>query len=1331
MYAGGIIVNALKSYILRYLEEQAVRKMIFEVSADQIERLDQNQLVKLLGRVIHAELAKHDIPLRSGTAPTQITIPDGGDDGRVSWTGGPSETNWLPSRFVIFQAKKGKTTPTGLKKEVWKKSSNKAAPELSEAVEEVLQHGGSYIVVTATPVVGTKVTNRITKIREGITEAGGNPSLLSAIEIYDSNKIASWTNVHPSVALWLNSLLREFNLQGFQSYEDWGKASDVSELPFQQSEEPRFVLEGNITRIWNNEDDGITKPKTFVEIRQLVNDFFRSKGNSIRVVGPSGIGKTRLTHELVSVEIEPQQDFLHKCQVVYCVYDDVRERIVNITRELVALGSRSVLVVDDCPESEHAKLSELVNREESRCLLVTTGVETKSQGNRKNLVIRIGSASEELIKKIAGSVNERVSNRNSFLIRELSQGFPKMAILASRAIEDGDEELTSVESLVTRIVWGRRQEDPAAFESLQLFSLFSIIGMENEASGGLEALASFSNKPYRIMYQQLTGFVGRGVVRRQGDYGLVQPIPLAMRLAHGWIESQPSGTLEELFQSVNGSLKLSMISRLRWLSLSEKAIALAAKLVNDVMLSGSALGDFEWSLLDGLVHLSPDAVMLYFSNFLGDKVVDELLEFDQGRRQTIVALEKLVFRHQTFLDAARLLMKLSAAETERWANNASGQFTQLYNLYLSGTEASPKQKIALLDEGLADPDQRIRKVCISALEKMLDSGSYSRTGGAENIGTTSLQDWEPSTWGDIFDYHRAALNRLEKIASDTDDPHAELALDSIRKHLRGMFNLIPMFDEIQGIIERLRQLYPRWYQPIISVNQWLYFDRRHAGEDYADYVQKIRSYYDELLPDTDDELLLLYTAGWGTAIHDPDTEYSQGSGGDYQYCSRRVEEIISSSSILSKDYSFLLEEFLTGQYRAIPETVATIAQHVDDPENLLEDLLHKDNDKVNKAVLAQITHAIICGARKTERSKGLNCLNAALGHEDFKAYSINLIAATGLDNTLMEQAIGYVEDDVVSPYQSTAIAFGDVLESIQPQLIESMLSTLLTKGESGAWAAIAFLSRMLYRAELADGWLAEITLKAVTNPALFECSPDSSQDLDKVDWYDWHRLVDKLFNAGCNQYHRCEQIIGFVVSVLDISEYDVQYTFRNDAREVLRRISDYYPKLVWDTFHELRANTDTDVLAKHRLRSFFGEGSSRLAGKGVLNEISPDIYVPWMLEDKAERIKFILSWMQMFECSEPQETESEIWIPEFITFVDAYVDDPDQLNTLYSRLTTGVSIGSWTSRLEIERKKLQLLLEMSSNPYVQRWASQALAQMDTQIADQRRRDANFEATHFF
>ena len=62
--------------------------MFFEADASQIKQLDSLQLVQLMKRLLLAECRLVDIPLRAATIPLQITVADGGEDGRVDWNGG-------------------------------------------------------------------------------------------------------------------------------------------------------------------------------------------------------------------------------------------------------------------------------------------------------------------------------------------------------------------------------------------------------------------------------------------------------------------------------------------------------------------------------------------------------------------------------------------------------------------------------------------------------------------------------------------------------------------------------------------------------------------------------------------------------------------------------------------------------------------------------------------------------------------------------------------------------------------------------------------------------------------------------------------------------------------------------------------------------------------------------------------------------------------------------------------------------------------------------------------------------------------------------------------
>jgi hypothetical protein len=372
-----------------------------EISPEQIQRLDEHLLVELLRRLSKAEMLKNGIPLRDVNVPTQIHIPDGGEDGRVSWSGGVNETDYLPSRHTIFQCKRSDPGPEGCKKETWKKGTGTAdnPAELNEALEEALVASGSYIIVTGSAVVGTKVTARVNKIEEGIRTAGKNPDLLSSIRIYDANKLSDWTSTHPAIALWLNSILQEVDLGGLQSFDLWSQDGDISQVAFQTSEEPRFRLTGNAARALRLELGIDQEAINFEQLQAAIEHFFASGQNSVRVVGPSGFGKTRVVHELFSKSYGDCPT-LDTSSVVFCEFEDVSQRLGSLTLNLVSSGAESILIVDDCPDSSHTDLFRKAQRQGSRVKLITLNVETRSQGVHGNLVIELLPASDDLIRAL-------------------------------------------------------------------------------------------------------------------------------------------------------------------------------------------------------------------------------------------------------------------------------------------------------------------------------------------------------------------------------------------------------------------------------------------------------------------------------------------------------------------------------------------------------------------------------------------------------------------------------------------------------------------------------------------------------------------------------------------------------------------------------------------------------------------------------------------------------------------------------------------------------------------------------------------------------------------
>jgi hypothetical protein len=113
--------------------------MIFESEPSQITGLSSGSLAQLMRRLFLAECQLVDIPLRAAAVPLQITVPDGGEDGRVEWSGGVDRTNYLPARFNIFQSKAQNLSESQIRAEVFSKKHRSPGepPTLNAAVADV------------------------------------------------------------------------------------------------------------------------------------------------------------------------------------------------------------------------------------------------------------------------------------------------------------------------------------------------------------------------------------------------------------------------------------------------------------------------------------------------------------------------------------------------------------------------------------------------------------------------------------------------------------------------------------------------------------------------------------------------------------------------------------------------------------------------------------------------------------------------------------------------------------------------------------------------------------------------------------------------------------------------------------------------------------------------------------------------------------------------------------------------------------------------------------------------------------------------------------------
>ena len=138
----------------------------FEITAADVANLASPDLPGLLRRFLHAETHNYGLSGDGIHVPDNTSAPDGGEDGRIRWEGGPDRTRFLPARFCQFQLKARKIGPAAAGREVL--SSGQLRPMIGEALRE----GGAYILMSSHQYTQMLLQPREEAIRNAIRSSG-------------------------------------------------------------------------------------------------------------------------------------------------------------------------------------------------------------------------------------------------------------------------------------------------------------------------------------------------------------------------------------------------------------------------------------------------------------------------------------------------------------------------------------------------------------------------------------------------------------------------------------------------------------------------------------------------------------------------------------------------------------------------------------------------------------------------------------------------------------------------------------------------------------------------------------------------------------------------------------------------------------------------------------------------------------------------------------------------------------------------------------------------------------------------------------------------------
>jgi hypothetical protein len=158
------------------------------------------------------------------------------------------------------------------------------------------------------------------------------------------------------------------------------------------------------------------------------------------------------------------------------------------------------------------------------------------------LVISLAPAPDELIGSIAKAVAPTLDDADARFIKEVANGFPRMAVLAAKQGGQRREAIVSIDQVLDRIIWGKRPHEDKAQKALEIVSLFDWLGLSGRVKEQAAYVArEFAGMPEDTFVEGLNSFRPRGIVMRRGDFVQIQPTPLAARLAAQRLSLLPDG----------------------------------------------------------------------------------------------------------------------------------------------------------------------------------------------------------------------------------------------------------------------------------------------------------------------------------------------------------------------------------------------------------------------------------------------------------------------------------------------------------------------------------------------------------------------------------------------------------------------------------------------------------------------------------------------------------------------------------------------------------------------------------------------------------------------
>lgn len=757
--------------------------------------------------------------------------------------------------------------------------------------------------------------------------------------------------------LWLREHVGK-HYSGWSGYGNW--TGQGSEAGYIIDEKVKF------SDVGLNSDKKVGAERIIESVRNRL----REAGASVRLVGLSGVGKTRFAQAL----FEPETGISPLSQESVFYADTAREPDpvpAALLEKLVSSGVRAVLIVDNCGSDLHRTLTEQLEKDNGFVSLLTIEYDIREDIPENTDVIIMDAGSDELIKELIKTNYKHIGLNSIHKIAEFSGGNARVAIALASAIGRDDDISRLKNGELFRRLFNQRQPAEEGMQiSAEVLSL--IYSFQLEAKEGdseeLDYLSRLSGVSYNTLLRNAKELKRRGLAQTRGIWMAVLPHPIANGLAQLALENiSHAKILAYINPSLTPRLFSSFTRRLGYLSSSQEAHSYATSLLasdglfdtciaNSTVEKNSAYTQC-FTLISNLAPVAPSETLAFIGR-IAEKDALFCTRINPAFITITRLLRSLAYECEYFNQCASMLFRFALSEKPlENTNSVLHILSSLFSTHLSGTHATPEQRISFIKERIENPR---RDISLKLIGSMLQTGGFICHFGFDFGSRVRNYGYYPESYQEYERWFLGVLRFADETIKQFPDWQSDI-IKLVIKNLHGIWN-IGVDSVRQALYDIIISNLNNQTSPVVwsSVSMILKFDDEKKS---LNEKEKLRELEAAASPDTFErkiELLLFSDehAFYGMEDRNPQSENSRPG---YEIALEKTTDLVGE--LLSKPRE-LIDEIIS---RCLAEKgndfrMGFFAKKISSNPEWGNYILQKLKQTLSEPASGSLNMAFVCGA---------------------------------------------------------------------------------------------------------------------------------------------------------------------------------------------------------------------------------------------------------------------------------------------------------------------------------------------------------------------------------